>query len=108
MPITQVRMRPCDLLPGISILASRPAARPRTIQAMMPITDSLVSDEVTYAVVSHAWLIAMGVEFSRDSYRPLACSVLPAPFRARKKIPDPCATAVIVRLQLPGSGASSL
>ena len=31
---------PCDLLPGISILASRPAARPRTIHAMMPITDS--------------------------------------------------------------------
>jgi len=24
------------------------------IQAMMPITDSLVSDEVAYAVVSHA------------------------------------------------------
>src|ERR1035437_9014796 len=40
-PITQVRMRPCDLLPGISILASRPAPRPRTIHAMMPITDSL-------------------------------------------------------------------
>ena len=34
--------RPCDLLPGISILASRPAPRPRTIHAMMPITGSLV------------------------------------------------------------------
>src|SRR5580692_10710837 len=44
MPITQVRMRPCDLLPGISMLASRPATRPRTIQAMMLMTDSLVSD----------------------------------------------------------------
>jgi hypothetical protein len=33
-------MRPCDLLPGISMLASRPAARPRMIQAMMLITDS--------------------------------------------------------------------
>jgi hypothetical protein len=33
-------MRPCDLLPGIAILASRPAPRPRTIHAMMPITDS--------------------------------------------------------------------
>ena len=38
IPITQVRMRPCDLLPGISRLAIRPAARPRTIHAMMPLT----------------------------------------------------------------------
>src|ERR1700691_2266348 len=45
-PIRQVRMRPCDLLPGISILASRPPPRPRTIHAMMPITDSSVSDEI--------------------------------------------------------------
>src|SRR5258708_29717761 len=44
MPIRQVRMRPCCLLPGIAMLASRPAPSPRTIQAMMPITDSLVSD----------------------------------------------------------------
>src|ERR1700756_4429243 len=44
-PIRQVRTSPCDLLPGISILASRPAPRPRTIHAMMPITDSSVSDE---------------------------------------------------------------
>src|SRR5580692_5159816 len=45
-PIRQVRMRPCDLLPGISILASRPAPRPRMIHAMMPITDSSVRDEI--------------------------------------------------------------
>src|SRR5260370_4949380 len=44
MPIRQVRIRPCCLLPGTAILASRPAPSPRTIQAMMPITDSLVSD----------------------------------------------------------------
>jgi hypothetical protein len=34
-------MRPCDLLPGISMLAIRPAASPRTIQAIIPTTDSL-------------------------------------------------------------------
>src|SRR5579862_9353907 len=45
MPITQVMMRPCDLLPGISILASRPAPSPRTIHAMMPITGLLYCDE---------------------------------------------------------------
>src|ERR1700730_10446639 len=33
--------RPCDLLPGISVLASMPAPRPRTIHAMMPITGLL-------------------------------------------------------------------
>src|ERR1044071_7870437 len=44
MPIRQVMTRPCDLLPGISILASKPAPRPRTIHAKMPITDSLVRD----------------------------------------------------------------
>jgi hypothetical protein len=41
MPITQVMIKPCDLLPGISMLA------------MMPITGSFVS-EVTYAAVGHA------------------------------------------------------
>src|SRR5271165_6173765 len=44
MPMRQVRIRPCCLLPGISMLAIRPAPRPRTIQAMMPMTGSLVSD----------------------------------------------------------------
>src|ERR1035437_5968679 len=58
-------MRPCDLLPGISILASRPAARPRTIHAMIPITDSLARDQVAYAGVSHAGEMAMGVGHSR-------------------------------------------
>jgi hypothetical protein len=41
MPVTQVWIRPRDLLPGISMLA------------IMPITGSLVS-EVTYAAVGHA------------------------------------------------------
>src|SRR5579871_1821323 len=45
MPITQVIRRPCDLLPGISILASRPAPSPRTIHAMIPITRLLYCDE---------------------------------------------------------------
>src|SRR5690349_1803289 len=44
MPIRQVRMRPCDLLPGITMLASSPAPRPRMIQAMMPIPTPFVSD----------------------------------------------------------------
>src|ERR1035441_6778824 len=74
MPIRQVRRRPCDLLPGISILAINPAAKPRTIQAMIPITDSLVSDRMTYAVVSHAGWIAVGEEFTHDSRHPLLSS----------------------------------
>src|SRR5580693_2424916 len=45
MPITHVMMRPCCLLPGISMLASRPAPRPRMIHAMMPITGLLYCDE---------------------------------------------------------------
>src|SRR5438105_3732595 len=45
MPITHVIMRPCDLLPGISILASRPASRPRMIHAMIPTTGLLYCDE---------------------------------------------------------------
>src|SRR5579859_7504614 len=44
-PMTQVMARPCDLLPGISILASRPAAGPRPAHPMMPITASLVRDK---------------------------------------------------------------
>src|SRR3984957_14963532 len=51
MPITQVMIRPCDLLPGISILASRPAPRPRTIHAMMPITGLLCCDELVAGLV---------------------------------------------------------
>jgi hypothetical protein len=70
MPITQVRISPCDLLPGISILASKPATRPRTIHAMMPITDSLVSDQVKYAVVSHARQIARGEIFLPGGFSP--------------------------------------
>src|SRR3984957_1900971 len=59
-PIRQERMRPCDLLPGISILASRPAPRPRTIHAMMPITDSLVSDQNDVRVAGPARQVAVG------------------------------------------------
>src|ERR1700733_12209634 len=36
MPIRQVMIRPCDRRPGISMLPIRPAARPRTIHARMP------------------------------------------------------------------------
>src|SRR6202023_2112919 len=59
-PITQVRIRPCDLLPGISILASRPAPRPRTIHAMMLITDSSVSDDNDVRVAGPARQVAVG------------------------------------------------
>src|SRR6185437_8305831 len=51
MPITQVMTRPCDLLPGISRLASRPAPRPRTIHAMTPITGLLCCDELMAGLV---------------------------------------------------------
>src|SRR5207248_1339613 len=60
MPIRQIMSKPCDLLPGIAIWASRPALRPRTIHAMMPITDSLVSDQVRPAVAGHAGWAAGG------------------------------------------------
>src|ERR1700731_1442539 len=43
--------RPCDLLPGISILASGPAPRPRTIHAMIPITGLLCCDELAAGLV---------------------------------------------------------
>src|SRR6202050_4768225 len=59
-PITQVKMRPCDLLPGISILASRPATRPRTIHAMMPITDSLSQRQGDVRGGRSCWEIAVG------------------------------------------------
>src|SRR5580704_17474214 len=107
-PIRQVMMRPCDLLPGISILASRPAPRPRTIHAMMPITDSLVSDRVRYAVVGHAGEIAVGEDFSRGVLTVLW------PWRLAGTVP--CTTKQKTRallhnreswrVQLPGSGAS--
>src|ERR1051325_5656194 len=51
MPITQVMTRPCDLLPGISRLASKPAPRPRTIHAMIPITGLLCCDELAAGLV---------------------------------------------------------
>src|SRR5580704_16282391 len=51
MPITQVMMRLCDLLPGISTLAIRPAPRPRTIHAMMPTTGLLCCDELMAGLV---------------------------------------------------------
>jgi hypothetical protein len=82
MPDTQLKVRPCDLPPGISMLT------------MMPITGSLVS-EVTYAVVGHAGQIAMGEEFSRASHCPVVVASLPAPFRARKT--DPAALPRVSR-----------
>ena len=54
MPITQLMMRSCDLLLGASRLVSRPAARPRTIHAMMPMTDSSVSEEFDVRVAGLA------------------------------------------------------
>src|ERR1700719_2588241 len=51
IPITHVRTRPCDLLPGISRLASRPAPSPRTIHAMIPITGLLCCDELAAGLV---------------------------------------------------------
>src|ERR1039457_6338275 len=106
MPITQVRMRPCDLPPGISILASKPAPRPRTIQAMIPITDSLVSDQMRYVVVSHAGQIAVGEEFSQDSRRPLVvASCRHRPMYPQKKIRALLCHPRVLRVQRPGSGA---
>src|SRR5450755_2846579 len=60
MPIRHVRITPCDLLPGISILASRPATRPRTIQARRPITDALVS--VVREVPGGWWAVRDGYQ----------------------------------------------
>src|SRR5580658_5968510 len=64
-PIMQVTMRPCDLRPGISIFPRRPAPRPRTIHAMMPITDSSVSEELDVRGSGPARLIAVGEITSR-------------------------------------------
>ena len=64
-PIRQVRKSPCDLLPGTSIFASRPAPRPRTIHAMMPITDSSVSKNLMYGVAGPARQVAVGGISSR-------------------------------------------
>src|ERR1700726_586617 len=66
-PIRQVMMRPCDLRPGTSIFASRPAPRPRTIHAMMPITDSSVSDVNDVWVAGPARRVAVGEEISAGS-----------------------------------------
>ena len=94
-PIRQVMMRPCDLLPGISMLAIRPAPRPRTIQAMMPITGSLVSPQVEYAVVGHAGDRG-GRRVSRGCSPSFSRSVLPAPVRVRIKNPGPAAARAIL------------
>jgi hypothetical protein len=59
----QMKIRPRDLFPGSSIVASNPAARPTAIHAMMPIADSLgyrQNDEMTRAAVSHAGRIPAG------------------------------------------------
>src|SRR5271157_5645321 len=104
-PITQVRIRPCDLLPGISILASRPAPRPRTIHAMIPITDSSVSDEIDVRVAGPARQIA-----ARENN---SCGLLPfsGPLRLSRRRPERknsgswAAPAIFHGPQLPGAGA---
>src|SRR4249919_2534690 len=73
MPITHVMTRPCDLLPGMSMLASKPAPRPRTIHAMMPITDSSVSDEIDIRVAGPARHVAVGENLPAGSCPFLGC-----------------------------------
>jgi hypothetical protein len=53
VPGTQVLAGPGDLLPGLSILAVRPAASPGTAHAMTPVAGSFVSDRVACAVAGH-------------------------------------------------------
>jgi hypothetical protein len=71
-------------------LASRPAPRPRTIHAMMPITGSLVSPQVKYAVIGQAGQIAVGDRVSRGCSPSFSRSALPAPVRVRIKKSGPC------------------
>jgi hypothetical protein len=49
MPGTQAMAGPCDLLPGIKVLAIRPG----TAHAMTPVTGSFVGDQVAHAVAGH-------------------------------------------------------
>src|ERR1700683_978164 len=51
IPITHVMMMPCELLPGMRMMASRPAPRPRTIHAMTLITGLLNLDEIVASLV---------------------------------------------------------
>src|ERR1700722_634755 len=62
MPIRQVTMSPCCLLPGMSMLAIKPAPSPRTIQAIMPMADSLVSACVECAVLN--WTASVGLSLA--------------------------------------------
>src|SRR5271165_5993122 len=107
-PITQVKIRPCDLLPGISILASRPAPSPRTIHAIIPITDSSVSDEIEVRIAGPARRVAVGENNS--------CGLLPFSRPLRFYRADPTKNSGPTLLprysqrdihwkQLPGSGA---
>jgi len=52
MPGT-VMAGPGDLLPGLSILAVRPAASPGTTHAMTPVAGSFVGDQAAQAVAGH-------------------------------------------------------
>src|SRR3984957_8159813 len=106
IPITRVRMRPRCPLPGISILAIRPAARPGTIHVINTHKDSKTSDQMSYAVITHAEQSAAGGKVSPGS------GVLQPQCRARtgpctgEKNPGPCCRhRVIPRMLLPGSGA---
>lgn len=53
------------------MLAITPAARPRTILALLPMTGSFVSDQVTYAAAGLAEQTVVGEELSRGFHRPL-------------------------------------
>jgi hypothetical protein len=53
MPGMQGIAGSCDLLPGVSVLAVRPAASPGTAHAMTPVTGSFVGDQVACAVAGH-------------------------------------------------------
>src|SRR6185437_12197839 len=106
-PIRQVRTSPCDLLPGISMLASRPAPRPRTIHAMMPITDSSVSNQMTYGVAGPARQVAVGERNSRGLL-PFSGPERLSWRRPERKNSGSCAAPVVFTGQLPGSGALPL
>src|SRR6185437_12885469 len=93
MPMTQVRTRPCDL-PPVSLLAIRPAIRPSTIHAMMPMTDSLVSDVGAVRGCRYCWADRGRRKSSPGrSHRPLIRSVLPEPVRVRKRKSGPMPAA---------------
>jgi hypothetical protein len=105
-PVALVTAEPGDPLPRVSILANIPAARPGTTRAMMLITDSSVSNELTCAG-SRSYVTDRGG-------RNISPRILPSLWPLRlastspyaKKNSGSCAAPAIVRAQLPGSGAT--